>query len=352
MKKESRPVFLITFLYAVSGLLWVYFSDRLLPLFLTTPAELTSWSIFKGWLYVGVTSILLYWLIRRHTEKLLATQEKVRSEHEQLKQAQDKLADSEEQFRLMFTKHSAMFYLVDTETHAVFDVNESAQSFYGYSRDEFAKLTIADLSTLPETEVRRILGKTDSCCATFTHRLAGGDLREVEIHSTPIRLKDRQFYFHIVHDITERKQTEEALKASEANYHAIFDVVNDGIFIHDLETGEILDINLKSCEMFGYSREEFPRYSPVKTTAPDPRFSEQEAGRRLKDAAKGTAQLFEWKARHRDGSIFWLEVNLKKVTISRTERLLAVVRDITQRKISDEALRESEARFRSLVEAT
>lgn len=352
MKKESRSVILITFLYAVSGLLWIYLSDILLPLFLTTPAELTSWSIFKGWLYVGVTSILLYWLIRRHTEKLLATQEKLRNEHEQLKQAQDKLADSEEQFRLMFTKHSAMLYLVDTETLAVFDVNESAQSFYGYSRDEFAKLTIADLSTLPETEVRRVLGKTDSCHSTFTHRLASGDLREVEIHSTPIRLKDRQFYFHIVHDITERKQTEEALKASEENYHAIFDAVNDGIFIHDLETGEILDINRKSCEMFGYSREEFPRYSPVITSADDPRFSAQEAGRRLKDTAKGTAQLFEWKARHRDGSIFWLEVNLKKVTISGIERLLAVVRDITQRKTADEALRESEARFRSLVEST
>lgn len=352
MKKESRSVILITFLYAASGLLWVYFSDSLLTLFATTPDEMTSGSIFKGWLYVGVTSFLLYWLIRRHTEKFLSTQEKVRSEHEQLKRAQDELADSEEQFRLMFSKHSAMLYLVDTETLAIFDANESAQNFYGYSRDEFVKLTVADLTTLPENEVRCILKKTDRCCATFTHRLANGDLREVETHSTPIRLKDRQFYFHIVHDITERKQTEEALKASEANYHAIFDAVNDGIFIHDLETGEILDINHKSCEMFGYSREEFPRRSLVTTTANDPRFSAQEADRRLKEAARGTAQLFEWKVRHRDGSIFWLEVNLKKVTISGTERLLAVVRDVTPRKTADEALRKSEARFRSLVEAT
>ncbi|RQW83354.1 MAG: hypothetical protein EHM79_16390, partial [Geobacter sp.] len=133
MKKESRTVILIVFLYALLGLLWIYLSDRLLPMFVTTPAGITTWSTIKGWLYVVVTSILLYWLIRRHTEKLLSTQEKLHYKHEQLKLTQNVLADSEEQFHQMFAKHSAMLYLVDVETLAIFDANESAQKFYGYS---------------------------------------------------------------------------------------------------------------------------------------------------------------------------------------------------------------------------
>ena len=206
MKKESRPVIFIAFLYALIGGVWIYFSDRLLPLFVTTPAEITTWSTYKGWLYVAVTSILLYWLIRRHTEKLLSAQDQVRSEHEQMKMAQDALAESEEQFRQMFAKHSAMLYLVDAETLAIFDANESAQKFYGYSSDEFAKLTVSDLTMLSETEVRNVtekISRENTCYGTFTHRLANGEMREVEIYSTPIRLKDRQFYFNIVHDITE-----------------------------------------------------------------------------------------------------------------------------------------------------
>jgi PAS domain S-box-containing protein len=354
VNKESRPPFFIALLYALSGGLWVYFSDRFLPLFITSPAGILRWSICKGWLYVAVTALLLYWLIQRHTTKLLTAQQKVNNEHEQLKQAQAALAESEEQFRQMFAKHSAMLYLVDAETLAVVDANESAQKFYGYSSDQFVKLTVLDLSALAETDVRKELQGTagkDKCSYTSIHRLADGDQRDVEIYSTPIRIKHRQFHFYIVHDITERKRTEAALKTSEANYRAIFDAVNDGIFIHDLETGAILDINHKSSEMFGYSREEFPCDSPEKTTGPDPRFSADEAARRMREAAQGPPQLFEWQAKHRNGTIFWLEINLKKVTISGKERLLAVVRDISARKATDAALRESEARFRSLVEA-
>jgi len=355
VKKESRPVIFIATLYAFIGGVWIYFSDRLLPLFVTTPAEITTWSTYKGWLYVGVTSLVLYWLIRRHTKKLLSTQDQVRSEHEQLKRTQEALSESEEQFHQMFSKHSAMLYLVDAETLAIFDANESAQKFYGYSSDEFVKLTVSNLTMLSETEARSVSDKIaaeNTCYGTLTHRLADGEMREVEIYSTPIRLKNRRFYFNIVHDITVRKQAEAALKASEANYRAIFDAVNDGIFIHDMATGEILDVNRKTYEMFGYSREEFRNSSLEITTAPDPRFSLDEAIQRMQEAAKGPPQLFEWKAQHRDGTIFWIEVHLKKAAISGTERLLAVVRDITARKTADDSLRESEARFRALAEAT
>jgi len=242
VKKASRTVILIVFLYALLGLSWIYLSDRLLPLFVTTPAGITTWSTVKGWLYVVVTSILLYWLIRRHTEILLSTQAKLRCEHEQLKLTQAALADSEEQFRQMFAKHSAMLYLVDVETLAIFDANESAQKFYGYSCNEFASLKLSDLTTLPETEFRSMIESSvvkGEYYGIFTQRLASGDLRDVEIFSSPIRLKNRQFYFNIVHDITERKRTVTALRESEARYRSLVEATTDWIWetnSHDILT--------------------------------------------------------------------------------------------------------------------
>ncbi|HOP39593.1 MAG TPA: PAS domain S-box protein, partial [Geobacteraceae bacterium] len=355
MKTKSRQPLIIAGLYAISGVVWIYCSDRLLPLFAESPAALTTWSTVKGWLFIAATTLLLYLLIRRHTGKLLSVQEKLLGEQEQMKKAQAALSESEAQFRQMFTAHSAMLYLVDAETLSIVDANKSAQKFYGYTQAEFAALKLPELSMLPESRVRSIIEENtgiDACYYTITHYLSDGTPREVEIYSTPIRLKERRFFFNIVHDITERKHTEAALIASEENYRAIFEAVNDGIFIHDIETGRVIDINTKSCEMFGYSRKDFPRDTPELTSAPESRFSRGEAVSRMREAATGNPQLFEWKARHRNGSTFWLEINLKKVVISGMERLLAVVRDISARKAAEEALRESEARFRSLVEST
>jgi PAS domain S-box-containing protein len=355
MKRENRAPCIIASAYAVIGALWIYFSEKWLPLFADTPAEITVWGTYKGWFYVGITSILLYWVIRSYVKKLVVYQKALEKENRECKYAQTALKESEEQFHHMFAKHSAVMYLVDPETLLIFDANEAAQKFYGYSCEEFKKLRVCDLNTLPEEEIKGIIDRSvleGEHYYSFKHRLADGEIRDVEIYSTPIRLTDRQFFFAVVHDITRRRRTEEALRASEANYRAIFDAANDAIFVHDIETGEILDINRKACEMFGYAEDEFPRKSPDMVCAGEYPFTPAQAFAWMRKAADGQPQLFEWKAKHKDGRTVWVEVNLKRVVISGADRLLAVVRDITERKQAENVLRESEARFRSMVEAT
>ena len=129
------------------------------------------------------------------------------------------------------------------------------------------------------------------------------------------------------------------------NYREMFDKVNDAIFVHDAETGEILDVNERMCEVYGYTREEALELE-VEDVLPDGSeedYTREEAMEKLRKAREEGPQVFEWKAVTNDGEPFWAEVSLKGATISGEERILAVVRDVSERK-------ESEERYRALVE--
>ncbi|MBI4832915.1 MAG: PAS domain S-box protein [Candidatus Lindowbacteria bacterium] len=150
--------------------------------------------------------------------------------------------------------------------------------------------------------------------------------------------------------VTEHKSAEDVLKASEANYKAIFDTVNDAIFVHDIETGEILDVNQKMCEMYGYSAEEARRLNVEALSSGEPPYTQRDALCWLEKAAQGAPQLFEWRAKDRGGRLFWVEVSLKRAAIGGVDRLLAIVRDVTERKRTQEALQESDRRYRLLAQ--
>jgi PAS domain S-box-containing protein len=154
----------------------------------------------------------------------------------------------------------------------------------------------------------------------------------------------------MLHDITERREWEEAFRASEANYRAIFDAANDAIFVHDIETGDIIDANQKMSEMYGYTPEEMRELSVETLSAGEPPYAQEDALRWMGKAAQGEPQLFEWMARDRQGGLFRVEVNLKRASIGGVDRLLAIVRDITGRKRAEEEIRASEQKYRTIFE--
>jgi len=124
-----------------------------------------------------------------------------------------------------------------------------------------------------------------------------------------------------------------------ASYRAIFDAANDAIFIHDLQTGAILDVNHKMTEMYGYTIAEARQLDVDALSAGTPPFTQQDALQWLKKTLDGEPQLFEWLAKDKAGRLFWVEVNIKRATIGGAERLLAIVRDITSRKRVEGELR-------------
>ncbi|MES1264450.1 MAG: PAS domain S-box protein, partial [Variovorax sp.] len=149
----------------------------------------------------------------------------------------------------------------------------------------------------------------------------------------------------------ERLAASEALQHSEASYRAIFDTAEDAIFIHDWNTGEIIDVNPKACETYGYSHAELIRLSLAEISSGVPPYTGEQGMRMIEQAKLGPCAPFEWHSRHKDGSMHWDEVRLKPATLGGQRRILAFTRDITERLERERALQRSEARLRATVEA-
>ena len=138
--------------------------------------------------------------------------------------------------------------------------------------------------------------------------------------------------------INRLEQTQMKLAISEERYRTIIDSVNDGIIMQDAKTGDILEVNKKVCDFHGYTREEMISKGLRDLCTGESPYSEVEAKQRLLIAAGGEAQFFEWQVRNRQGYNRWMEVSLKNMEINNDNRIVAVVRDISVRKLQEEQI--------------
>jgi PAS domain S-box-containing protein len=127
----------------------------------------------------------------------------------------ESLQESEERFRNMFERHNAVMLLIEPESGSIIDANAAAARFYGYSRDKLRGMGIQHLNQLTPEEVaeeRQRAVDQQRNHFVFPHRIATGELRWVEVYSTPIDAQGKSLLFSIIHDITERKRVEEEVR--------------------------------------------------------------------------------------------------------------------------------------------
>jgi diguanylate cyclase (GGDEF)-like protein/PAS domain S-box-containing protein len=123
-----------------------------------------------------------------------------------------------------------------------------------------------------------------------------------------------------------------ALRLNESRLQAIYDAVNDGIFIQDLETGAILDANRRICEWLGYPAEDLLKQNLGTLGLGLWPYTPDTAREWARKAIEGTPQTFEWLCTARGGSLIWLEVNMRVADIGGQDRLVVTAGNITQRK--------------------
>ena len=155
-----------------------------------------------------------------------------------------------------------------------------------------------------------------------------------------------------IQDITERKLAEEKQKISKQNYRTLFNTSTDCIFIHEIETGKIVDVNDTTLKSFGYhSKEEIVGHTLKELNANLSPFTEENALKYIQKTISEGDQTFEWMSRRKDGSVFWNEMMLKKTELDGKPRVLAVGRDITDRKQAENELQENKDNLQSIFDS-
>ena len=148
----------------------------------------------------------------------------------------------------------------------------------------------------------------------------------------------------VLQDITDEREAERSLRL----FRALVDQSNDAVEVIDPETLRFLDVNETACRQLGYTREEL---LSMRVPEIDLRVDEAQAAKTLEQLRQSGFVVHEGRHRRKDGSTFPVEISLRLVAVER-KYIVSLSRDISERKRAEETLRESEDRYRDLVEHT
>jgi len=268
-------------------------------------------------------------------------------------QIEDELKKAKEYLQNIIESSLDMIVTVDKNRHIV-EFNKAAIETFGYTKEEIIGKHVHVLYTNEQEggKVSKMVLKNGVYTGEIQNVRKNGEVFTSFLSAAVMHNENGEIIGTVGNsrDITDLKKAENELRVSMDNFRSIFDNASDAIFVHDAETGEILDANQRTYEMYGFTIEEIRRLKAPCLSSGDHPYSQRDALRWIKKAVKGKSQLFEWQAKDKNGRLFWVEVNLKRTVIGGADRVLAIARDITERKRAEEAVQKSETLYRKTID--
>jgi len=261
------------------------------------------------------------------------------------KRAEEALRKREEQYRMLFEGNPHPMWVYEMDSLAFLAVNDAAVARYAYSRDEFLNMTIKDIR--PEEDIPRLLEKVTTGregydeSGNWRHRVKNGTIIDVEIITHTLEYEGKQAKLVVAHDITKRKQAEQARKESQARLSSVINSAMDAILSVDDKQCIVL-FNPAAEKMFGCTAEEamgqsIERFLPSRYRAAHQRhisnFGETgETNRTMRNLMT----IFGLRA---SGEEFPIEASISHAESSGQHLYTAILRDITERKQVEARLR-------------
>jgi len=261
----------------------------------------------------------------------------------------------------VFMDHAAMMLVIDPASGRIVAANDAADRYYGWPHERLLEMRIHDINTLSYADVEKEMAQAqtgEKVRFEFRHCRADGSIRDVEVFSSKIAMGMRGELLHsIIHDITDRKEAEEALRASELQYRFLTERMNDVIWTASLRDKLTLTYVSPSIEkLLGFTPAEWLQREIDEMVSPASRAVIVEViAREIALERDGSDPLrtltLELEYYHRNGSTRWFEHVINGVRDG--EGVLTAIhgvgREITQRRAADAAIREQEERFRMIT---
>ncbi|MBU0633571.1 MAG: PAS domain S-box protein [Candidatus Omnitrophica bacterium] len=240
----------------------------------------------------------------------------------------------------------------------VFFWSRASEAAYGYSSHQALGKDIAEL-IIPENERTKFRLTLEEVCrggkaakARESTVVTKSAIRKTICATIFPQMNNGKCtgIFSIDIDIAALKKQEAVLTSALEDYKGIFDGINDAVFVHDPDSGEILEVNTKMCELFEYPREEVLKLSLEHISYGDKDKLKTRAKSLIAKAFCEGPQIFEWMCLAKTGKIFPVEIGLKKGRIGKRDCVFATVRDISDEIKAYDMLHKSESRYRAVVE--
>ncbi|MDD4227562.1 MAG: PAS domain S-box protein [Mariniphaga sp.] len=241
------------------------------------------------------------------------------------------LMESEEKFRNIFHEHAAVKLIIDPENGKIVDANEAAAVFYGWSIEELTNMDMSQINILPPDEVNSYIQAArdmENARFEFQHRKANGEVVDIENFNSEVIIGGKIFLHAIIHDFSERKKIEIALRRSEEHNRLIMDNSMDAILLTKPD-GQILSANQAACTMFKMSEEEICSLGRTGVVdLEDPRLLVLLKEREMHGFVNGELTYVR-----KDGSKFPAEITSALFENSQGEVFTSmIIRDISERK--------------------
>jgi two-component system, LuxR family, sensor kinase FixL len=327
LQAEKGMPLKISLIYALTGSLWILFSDLALSLVSKDPAVITRLEIYKGWAFIGITALMLFLLIRRNIGAI--------------RRSEQSLHATEERFRLLVEGVTDYeIFMLDPEGRILI-WNIGAERSKGYRPEEVIGkphtifFTPADIERgLPEWELKEAAEQGRSEDEGWRVRKDGTQFWANVVCSA---LRDGQGnllgFSKVIRDITEKKRNEERLRESEESYRVIAETASDAILTID-EESRIVFANASVGRIFGYSPAELLGQDLTVLMPERMRGRHREGLKRYRGTGEKSirSEVLELPGLHRDGREIPLEISYGEFTKNGSHFFTGIVRDITERK--------------------
>ncbi len=257
---------------------------------------------------------------------------------------EEELNEAEKKYQQLMAIQSDAIFMVDAQTFTILDVNKASTHLYGYSRNQLLKFKTVELSVQPD-KMLQLIKKGMKSTVMLYHKKQNGTVFPAEVTASPFLYQGKQILMVAVRDISDRQQIETALWENESKYRQLFEATSNPTVVFDANTQHVFDVNQAAVDLYGYTKEEWLLLKTEEVSA------EAVKKRGAFSASKRVIPL-RWHKK-KDGTVFPVEMSTGNTYLFQGRSLVcATLRDITERKAYEEALRQEKDFINSLVQTS